>query len=323
MRTICFALLGLFLAPAFLVAQNTTNIAGGVMARVNEAVITFLQVEDATRDSLSPLRTRYRSEPQEFFRKLGEVRKERLEQLIDRRLIIDDFKTGGISVPDRYVEDQIRKDIRDTFGDRVALTRALKERGETFESYRERTREKIILDIMRFRHLSNEKIVISPKRIESFYDTNRPTFAVNPSVRLRIITLGKSAGDDNPSKRKLAEEIAQKIKAGSPFEEMAKTYSEDSHAKDGGDRKEMLEVSTLREDFRPHATKLALREASPVVETDDGFYILRVEERKDAHTRPLADVRDEIEQTLVLQERSRMEHRWIERLRKKGFVNYF
>ena len=323
MRTFCLSLLGLGLLTLGASAQSVTNIAGGVMARVNEVVITHLQVDDATRDALMPLRNRYSTEPQEFYRKLGELRKERLEQLIDRRLIIDDFKKGGISVPDRYVEDQIRKDIRDAFGDRVALTRALKERGETFEAYRERTREKIILDIMKYRNLSGEKIVISPKKIEDFYQTNRTTFAVNPAVRLRIITLTKIAGDDVAAKRKLANGILEKIQNGESFASLAKTYSEDAHARDGGDRNEFLEVASLREDFRAPSTKLALKTCSPVIETEDGFYLLSVEERKEAHTRPLVEVRDEIEQALVLQERGRLERRWIDRLRKKGFINYF
>ena len=143
------------------------------------------------------------------------------------------------------------------------------------------------------------------------------------SVRLRIITLGKVAGEDNGAKAKLAAEILAKVKGGAKFEELAIAHSEDSYAKDGGDRKELLETSTLREEFRAPASKLALHQVSDVVETPDGFYLLQVEERKDAHTRPLAEVRDEIEKTLILQERSRLQKRWIDRLRKKAFIAYF
>lgn len=323
MRTFCLSLLGIGLFAMGATAQSVTKTAGGILARVNENVITYHQVQDATRDSVAPLINRYANEPKEFYRKIEELQKERLELLIENRLIIDDFRKGGISVPERYVEDQIRKDIRDRFGDRVALTRALKQTGQTFESYRDKTRERIILDIMHYRHLSNEKLVISPKRIEDFYATNKTVFAVDPSVRFRMITLTKIAGDDLASKRKLIAEIADKISKGADFAEMAKTYSEDAYAKDGGDHKEMLEVATMREEFRTHAANLPIHKASPVIETGDGFYLLVVEERKEAHTKALAEVRDEIEQTLVLQERNRLERRWIDRLRKKGFVSYF
>ena len=304
-------------------AQIRTNIANGVVAKVNEAIITRQQVEDYMREFLPPILRQYRNEPEVLQKKVLQLQAEGLEQLIDRRLVIDEFKTSGGLIPDRFIEDDIRNRVRDRFGDRISLTRELQAKGMTFEDYRTRVREEIVSDFMRRRNLSTEKILISPRKIQVYYETNKTEFAVGEAVRLRILTLNKTAGEDSAAKKKLGEEIVSKLKSGATFVEMANTYSEDSFAKEGGDRKEFLETSTLHEEFRDPSSKLPLKQPSGLIETPDGFYVLQVEERKEAHNRPLAEARDEIEKTLVLQERNRLQKNWLKRLRDKAFINYF
>ncbi len=53
------------------------------------------------------------------------------------------------------------------------------------------------------------------------------------------------------------------------------------------------------------------------------YFVMFVEDKRAAHFKPLADVRDEIEKSLLLDEQRRLETQWIERLKKKTFVRYF
>ncbi|MDW7979182.1 MAG: peptidyl-prolyl cis-trans isomerase [Verrucomicrobiales bacterium] len=53
------------------------------------------------------------------------------------------------------------------------------------------------------------------------------------------------------------------------------------------------------------------------------FYIVLVEEKAPAHVRPLNEVRDEIEKTLLAQAQDALRKKWIEKLRAKTFVRYF
>ncbi len=55
----------------------------------------------------------------------------------------------------------------------------------------------------------------------------------------------------------------------------------------------------------------------------DVFYIVLVEEKSPAHIRPLSEVRDEIEKTLLTQARDKLRKRWIETVKSKTFVRYF
>jgi hypothetical protein len=50
---------------------------------------------------------------------------------------------------------------------------------------------------------------------------------------------------------------------------------------------------------------------------------MQVDDRKAAHTRPLPELRDEIERELIAQEKVRLRKVWIDRLRAKSFVRQF
>lgn len=53
------------------------------------------------------------------------------------------------------------------------------------------------------------------------------------------------------------------------------------------------------------------------------FRLMLLEDRRPAHTKALPDVRDEIEKTLIVQERARLHKKWIDRLKAKSFVRFF
>ena len=52
-------------------------------------------------------------------------------------------------------------------------------------------------------------------------------------------------------------------------------------------------------------------------------YLINVVDLHQAHVKPLADVRDDIEKTLRAAEQDRLQKEWIESLRKKTFIAYF
>ena len=79
----------------------------------------------------------------------------------------------------------------------------------------------------------------------------------------------------------------------------------------------------MRKDLADVAFSLKPGEKSGVIETPEACYLMLVEDRRPAHIKPLNDVREDIEKTLLAQERDRLQNQWNERLKKKTFVRYF
>ena len=218
---------------AFL-AAGAPDLRNGIAAIVNDSVITYQEVEDYTLEAVDVLhRTYARSQPQVFRQKRLETMTDGLEQLIERQLILDDFKSMGAQLPEAAIDEEVNERIRRTYRDRVTLTKTLQRQGITTEAYRKRLRDDIIVNIMRQKNVSSA-ITISPTRIEHFYATNQHLFKVEDEVKLRMIRLDRSEGNSASELLSMSREIMRKLEEGTSFAEMASIYSQ-AQRKDGGD----------------------------------------------------------------------------------------
>jgi peptidyl-prolyl cis-trans isomerase SurA len=315
-----FILLGaLALACAGFTAEAA--LVNGLKAVVHDSVVTYDQVERLTSQTLDVQLREYRNNPQELERRINAARAENLEKLLDQELILQEFKRAGYSLPENVLDELVREKIRSQFQDRATLTKTLQARGMTYEKFRQQVRDQFIVEALRQKNISSE-VLVSPHKIERYYEANKERFKVNDQAKLRMIILNRPAGETNNATRKLAEEILLKLKEGTPFAELASLYSQGPERNQGGERP-LQEVKELRKELAEAVNHLNPGEVSDIIDTGDVIWIVRVDEKKPAHFKPLAEVRDQIERDLLVEERSRIERQWLERLRKKTFVRYF
>ena len=120
----------------------------------------------------------------------------------------------------------------------------------------------------------------------------------------------------------LMKEILAKVETGSDFINLAKFYSEGTQKANGGDLGWVTKAS-LRKELADAAFKLRPGQNSPIVETEDGYHLLWVEDIKKSSVIPLAQVRDAIDATLQQQEQERLQQEWLDGLRAKAFIKMF
>jgi peptidyl-prolyl cis-trans isomerase SurA len=293
----------------------------GVRVVVNDALVTHQDVLIFVGQTMELLERQYSDKPEVLMKRQKELWEDGTEQLVERQLILYDFKTTGYNLPESIIEDSIRDRIRRRYGDRMTLARTLRAEGMTLETFRKRTREEIIIEQMRYFHVSKD-LIISPQKIIDYYDAHRTNYMVADTVKLRMIVLNKPGSADNGATHELAVEILAKIKEGAPFEEMARIHSEGSQRAAGGDWN-WVERSVLRKELAEVAFVLKKGSTSEVIDLSDACFIMLVEDTKPAHLRPLPEVRDEIEKNLLASERERLQKQWMARLKAKSFVRYF
>ena len=306
---------------AALPLRADTNLVDGIAAVVNDSVITAEQVRDFAAPAIDGLRRQYARQPDLLQQKITATINDGLDQLIERQLILHDFANAGYRLPDSLMDEWVQERIRDRFsGDRVTLMKTLQGLGETFEKFRQEVRDQNIETFMRSKKVS-QVIIISPYQIEKYYQSNSADFKVEDEVKLRMISINKSsAGDTNAAA--LAGEIQRKIKDSTTFSEMATAYSQDSLRSQGGDRG-WVERSVLLKDLADAAFALAPGQVSGVIDLPAACYIMFVEDKHPAQTKPLKEVREVIEKNLRTQEHSRLEKQWIDQLKTKAFIRYY
>ena len=209
------------------------ELANGIEAIVDDSVITYYEVNARTEVAADRLYREYRSQPTRFEEELNKVQKANLEDLVDRRLIMHEFKTAGYSLPETVLDEMVADQIKADFGDRATATKTLEARGLTIEKYRQQIKERFIVSALRNKNVSQE-IIISPHKVEAYYLDHRDDYKVEDEVKLRVIVL-KVSGDPNlPPAAELAREIYLKLKDGASFIEMANLYSQEQR-KNAGD----------------------------------------------------------------------------------------
>jgi peptidyl-prolyl cis-trans isomerase SurA len=226
-------LLALFWSPAPAQAAEELEWINAVAAIANDSVITMHDVRQASAPALDFAQRTYFNDPQQYRKKRDEAIGEAVELLLERQLILHEFKTAGGNLPDSIIDDEIKDRIRQQFGDRATLIKNLQAQGLTYESYRQRTREEIILTYMDRKNV-REALLISPAKIEKYYQENLPKYKLADQIQLRMISLNRPAGASADEIKTVALDIRSKILQGASFAEMATSYSEGSQRRDGG-----------------------------------------------------------------------------------------
>jgi peptidyl-prolyl cis-trans isomerase SurA len=296
------------------------ELANGIKAIVSDSIITYQQVEMFTMQGEQFLRDRYGTQSPEYKKGLQSLLNTSLETLVQRKLILHDFKSSGFNVPETLIDEIVQERIRDRYKDRMELTKRLQSEGMTFEKFRQDVRDRFIEEQMTAKFIPEP--IISPHKIEVYYQDHQTAFKVEDQVKLRLILLNRTGDDKDESTKKRAEELVSQLKDGASFEELAKSYSEGSTRAQGG-QTDWQDVSVVNKALVEPISKLKSGEYTAVIETPQVYFIVKLEDRHPAHVKPLNEVRNEVERTLIGQEVTRLQEAWVKRLTKKTFVRYF
>ena len=299
------------------------DVVDGVAALVNDDVITFSQVRELVAPRERSLRSTYSG--QELIDKVREARKGALQDLIDRQLILQEFKKKDFNIPQHIIDDRIAEIVRTEFGgDRQAFIRTLQAQGYTMTKFEDAERDKIIVQAMRYENVKSD-FIVSPVKIGSLYTTSKQDFTTPEQIHLWMIAINKSTtstpGESDPQ-RAMAQEIHDKLVKGAKFDQLAQMYSSDSSSKTGGDWG-MIDRKTLNESLTNAAFRLDLNKVSPVIDQGNCYYILKVTEKKAEYTKPLDEVRPDLEKKIFSEQRERIQDQWIAGLRQKAFIKTF
>jgi peptidyl-prolyl cis-trans isomerase D len=155
-------------------------------------------------------------------------------------------------------------------------------------------------------------IQVTPDDLRAYYEKNRDQYRVPEQVKVSHIWIKTPLpGDDGKvDDKKVAEaqhradDLSQQLINGAKFDDLAKKYSEDSASANAGGSLGWLgkEQLTQMPEFAKAAYSLNKGQISGVVKTPDGFHIIRLDDKQDAHVRPLDEVKAEIEPALKHQE---------------------
>ena len=305
-------------------AADSLNLrfANGIVAVAEEKIITVADVMREVSPLLAGLQSQVRNE-KEYNERVEQLYDSAIQDLIDRVLIIKEFrKDEKRRIPESYVDNAVADELAERFeGDRSKFLAYLRSQGKTLRDYRRDIEENIIYQYMQGQQRKSQSVV-SPVRIETFYNENKDRFYREDEIHLRLIQLTRGEGETDALLSEQSNVILTRLKAGEKFEDLAKEFSKDTKRSKGGDQG-WLKRSDFRKEFSDVAFDLKKGEASKPVLLPEGAFILFAEDRKFAGIQPIDEVRDQIERILIAQMSRAGQERWLERLRRNGYVKHY
>lgn len=278
-----------------------------VVAVVNKEVITEAELINYARRLFDA----QDNESLDFDQK-EQFLKKALDRLIDDRLILSYAKKMKIPVDRVEVEKRI-KEIKKNFQTEMDFLNALEKDGLTYEGLYTR----IYNDILKRKAIDyfvRRKIEIHPQELQDYYNTHLQEFKSLEKVKLRKIFISK----DEPDADKKAEELHLLLMKSVPFEELAKNHSNSQNfVCNQGD---WIEKGKLRKDIENVVFSLNPGQISPVIETENGFYIFQVIEKSPARVAEFQEVKDKIYQILYNEKFKQQLNKFIQELKKDAEI---
>ncbi|MCX6956371.1 MAG: peptidylprolyl isomerase [Verrucomicrobia bacterium] len=310
--------------PSAPTAGDNLNLryANGIVAVAEDKIITVADVSREITPLLAGIGKDARNQ-QDYDARVEALQDSVIQELIDRVLIIKEFKKDEKKhIPEAIVDTEIARMQSDQFdNDRSKFLAYLRSRGTTLREFRKEQEDEIIYRYMQGQQRKSQSVV-SPVKIETFYNENKDRFYREDEVHLRLIQLSRGEGDTDASLLAAGNDILAKLKAGQSFEDLAKEYSKDTRKSKGGDWG-WLKRSDFKKEFSDPAFALKKGECSQPVVLPEGCFLLFAEDRKFAGIQPIDEVRDQIERILVTQMSRSGTERWLERLRRNGYVKHY
>jgi peptidyl-prolyl cis-trans isomerase D len=139
--------------------------------------------------------------------------------------------------------------------------------------------------------------------LQAYYNQHRDQYRVPEQIKVSHIWIkmplpgpdGKIDEKGIADAQRRAEDLLKQLKAGAKFEDVAKKYSEDTGSANVGGSLGWIGKSQMGAEFEKAASALPKGKISDVVKTLDGFHIIRVDDKQEAHIKTLDEVKAEIE----------------------------
>lgn len=142
-----------------------------------------------------------------------------------------------------------------------------------------------------------KNLSVSDEEARTYYQTHLKEFTTPEKVRVRHILVKIPPGSDKEARDaalKKIEGIAARIKAGESFDAIAKAESEDTSTAEKGGDLGFLARGAMDLELERHAFDLEPGQTSEPIKTEQGYHLLRVEEKQSEQVTPYEQVKDQI-----------------------------
>ena len=286
-----------------------------IVAIVNDEIITLSQVKEQDEVLRLMLRAQYQGE--EFQKQYALRRRGLLDEMITERLLLQEAEKQDLNIDEQmklYIENIKKENNIDSDAE---LIRLMREQGTDFEEWKKMLRENIMKEGIIVTEV-NRNIVLDDSEIVSYYKLHPEEFIEPPEYKLKAIYLSAELiGEEEIEAKK--REIDSKIASGEDLAALASEYSDGPEKESQGDLG-TFKKGELEKTLEQAVEKLKVGEMTPWLKIRNGWYLLKLEEKKEERLKPFEEARKEMEQKLFTEKYQKKFVEFLKRLKEKSYI---
>lgn len=344
MKKLVLTLTALAFVPTLAPAQQTVE---EIVARVNNQIITkseYSRSKDQLRDEAK------QQDPNNADKLYEAKEKDVLRDLIDQQLLLDKGKDLGITGDTDLIKqlDQMRKDMK--LPDLETLQKEAEKSGISWEDFKQQQKNQIVT-----RKVIQEEVgghlSISNEDAQAFYDKHKQEMEGPEYIRLSEILVAPkpttpavtptpdpaAPATDDAAKQaneaakqavdaealKVAEakanDLLKQLHDGADFEEIAKKNSDGPSAADGG-ALGIFKRGQLAKQLEDTTFAMKAGEVTNVIQTKQGFVILKVVDHQQAGIPPFKDALPRVQEALYMEKLQPALRAYLTKLREEAYI---
>jgi parvulin-like peptidyl-prolyl isomerase len=310
-RTSVFALFGL----AAVLSLAAGQVVEEIVAVVNDDVITLSQYKEQYDSTIQQMRAAFQGE--EYEKQLAMLKKEMLNMMITDLLLMQQAKEKNLNVGEQLkaAVENIKKENNIASDD--DMKRALRQQGMDYDQWLRQLEDNMLKQGVIYSEV-DRSIVLDDSEIVGYYKLHPQEFTEPEEYKIRAVYLS-TEGKAPAVLEEMKKEIEGKVKAGEPFNVLAKEYS-DGPAKESEGDLGTFKKGELDKALELAVSKLKTGETSGWVETKNGWYLLKLEEKKDSRLMTFEEVKKNVEERLYTQKKDKKLEEYLKGLREKSYV---
>jgi peptidyl-prolyl cis-trans isomerase SurA len=314
-----------------------------IITRVNNQIITRSEFERSKDQLKDEVKQQNSKDPDKLY---AEREKDVLRDLVDQQLLLDKGKDLGITGDTDLIKqlDQMRKDMK--LDSLETLEKEAVKQGVSWEDFKQTQRNLIITRKVIGEEVSSH-LAVSKEEEQKFYDEHKSEMEQPEYIRLSEILVAPkalapapapaaAATDPNspaaatppaPDAAALsaaeakANDLLKQIHDGAAFEDIAKRSSDGPSAADGGNLG-TFERGKLAKSIEDTTFAMKAGDVTGVIQSKQGYIILKVVEHQQAGIPPLKDALPKIQDALFYQKMQPALRVYLTKLREDAYIKY-
>ena len=254
-------------------------------------------------------------------KEMAAVKQQLLDKIIKNELLYQECQKNHVEVTDTEVNQKVDS-TKSKFASDADFQQRLKELNTNEDLYRSQIKRELAIQ-----HLINQKFkpTVTDQEVKAYYDDNPDKFKQASQVKASHILIkvdSTAAQAQKDAAKKEIEGLLKRVKSGEDFAAVAKEKSQCPSSANGGDLG-FFSKGQMVKPFEDAAFSMKPGEISDIVETQFGYHIIKVTDKKDEKTIGFDEAKEDIRKTIGREKIANSYNKFYAEVRGKATVDIF